>query len=179
VSDNPFPGPSQPLPPPPAAPTPPGYPGQAVQPGYPAQTYPGYPPPAGSAPYGQPYYAPPPTRANNNTLAIIAHLGPIAGGFIVPLVVFITAKDDPTVRAHAAEALNFQITFTAVMVVSMFSFFAAMAVDIRAGFVLFAFVWLAMMTLGIFSWVVAIIAMVKASRGELFHYPLTVRLVKP
>jgi uncharacterized Tic20 family protein len=168
VSDNPFPGPSQPLPQPP--PAPPGYQGQA---------YPGYPPPPEAAPYGRPYHVPPPARGNNNTLAIISHLGPIAGGFIVPLVVFITAKDDPTVRAHAAEALNFQITFTAVMVLSMFSFFAAMAVDIRAAFVLFAFVWLAVVGLGIFSWVVAIIAMVKASKGELFHYPLTVRLVKP
>jgi uncharacterized Tic20 family protein len=53
-----------------------------------------------------------------------------------------------------------------------------MAIDFRVMLVVFAVVWIAMVGITVFSWVVAIMAMVKASRGEEYRYPLTVRLVK-
>ena len=42
---------------------------------------------------------------------MLSHLGPIFGGFVLPLVMFLVAKDkQPYVRHHACEALNFAIT---------------------------------------------------------------------
>ena len=41
---------------------------------------------------------------------MLSHLGPLFGGFVLPLVMFLVAKDKPYVRHHACEALNFAIT---------------------------------------------------------------------
>src|SRR5262245_21251917 len=47
----------------------------------------------------------------NKTLATVAHLGGLVGGFVTPLVVYlIDGGKDRFVRHNAAEALNFQIT---------------------------------------------------------------------
>ena len=42
---------------------------------------------------------------------MLSHLGPFLGGFVLPLVLFLVAKDKPFVRHHACEALNFAITY--------------------------------------------------------------------
>ncbi len=54
-----------------------------------------------------PAAAPHERRHDEKTLAILSHLGPILGGFVLPLVLFLVAKDKPYVRHHACEALNF------------------------------------------------------------------------
>jgi uncharacterized protein len=178
------PGPDQP--PYPAPPVPPGQPPQGYPgyPGYPAQGQPGYQGyPGQPGPYHQPPYAPP-----NTTLAVVAHLGPFIGGFVVPLIIFIVSKDDQFARRHAAEALNAQITYTVVAVSSMLVVFLPLmvfgaGVGGEAAAIGFLFAMFGVMAL-IFGYalvlaVSAVIAMVRAGKREEFRYPLTVRLVKP
>ena len=52
---------------------------------------------------------------DEKTLAILSHLGAILGGFVLPLVMFLVAKDKPYVRHHVGEALNFAITYFVVI----------------------------------------------------------------
>lgn len=111
---------------------------------------------------------PAPTLASDSkTWAIIAHVGPLVGfGFIVPLVVYLIKKgEDPFVEHHGREALNFQITLLIGFVIS-----AVLIIVIIGIFMLIA--------VGIAAVVFAIIAAVKASNGELYEYPLSIRLVK-
>ncbi|GLZ00914.1 DUF4870 domain-containing protein [Actinoplanes sp. NBRC 103695] len=135
---------------------PPGY-GQQ-QPGYGA---PGYGAPGGPAPVGY---------ANNDekTWALIAHFGGIVVGFLAPLVAMLAkGNESPTVRAHAVEALNFQITWGVATII------ASILAGCTAGILFF---------LPLITWVVivvfSIIAGMKANEGQLYHYPATVRLVK-
>ena len=56
------------------------------------------------------------TRDDSRSWALAAHLSPLVGLFvglppIGPLIVYLAKKDDPYVRRHAAEALNFNISF--------------------------------------------------------------------
>jgi hypothetical protein len=81
-------------------------------------------------------------------------------GFLAPLIVLIARPGSPLVRAHAVEALNFQLTwFVVVLVLSV----------VTCGIGAIAFV---------FPVIMAIIAGVKAANGEPYRYPLTVRVVK-
>jgi uncharacterized Tic20 family protein len=113
---------------------------------------------------------PPPGYANSDekTWALIAHFGGIVVGFIAGLVaLLVKGNESPTVRAHAVEALNFQITWGAATIIAVI---------------------LGVCTLGLLSflplltWLVllifSIIAGLKANEGQLYKYPMSVRLVK-
>jgi uncharacterized Tic20 family protein len=124
--------------------------------------------------YGQPQYGAPggaPVGYANNdekTWALIAHFGGIIVGFIAPLVALLAkGNESPTVRAHAVEALNFQITWGVATII------ASILGACTFGILFF---------LPIVTWIViivfAIIAGMKANEGQLYHYPMTVRLVK-
>ncbi len=66
-----------------------------------------------------PASAAPPARSggDNKVFAVLAHLGVAVFAIVVPLVIYLTVgKDDPDVRHHAREALNFQISFFVVWV---------------------------------------------------------------
>ncbi len=87
-------------------------------------------------------------------------------GFIAPLLVFlIKGKDSRFVRSHSLEALNFQISIMIYAVVS------AVLTLLLIGFVLL----FGLVVIGI---VFPILAAVKASKGEYYTYPLTIRLLK-
>ncbi len=66
--------------------------------------------------------------------------------------------------AHGKEALNFQISVTIYMAV------AAVLMLVIIGFFL-------MIGIAVAAIVLVVIAAVKASNGELYRYPLTIRLV--
>lgn len=107
----------------------------------------------------------------------IAHASALVGlviglSALGPLVVYLIRKDDdPWVRAQAAEALNFNI--------SWLIWGAALAlVTFILVFVLIGLFLLPVLALGVVAWLVlVIVAAVKASRGEAFRYPLTIRFV--
>ncbi len=103
---------------------------------------------------------------DDKTLAILTHLSGMFFSIIVPLVVWLTAKDTkPWLTEQSKEALNFQITVLIGYIISS----ALMLVLI--GFITFMIVW-------VVSIILSIVAAVRVSQGGDFHYPLTVRLIK-
>jgi uncharacterized Tic20 family protein len=76
----------------------------------------------------------------------------------------VKGNDSGFIRRHAVESLNFQIN--ALVYIILFVILA---------FVLIGFVLLPLY--GIFYLVVVILASVRASRGEEYRYPLTIRVI--
>src|SRR5262245_15926981 len=75
------------------------------------------PPPPPAAPMG-----PPPGYANSDekTWALLTHFGGIVLGFIAPLIALLAkGNESPTVKAHATEALNFQITWGIASIIAV------------------------------------------------------------
>lgn len=88
------------------------------------------------------------------------------GGVIGPLVVWLIKKDQfPSVDAHGKEALNFNISMTIYFLVTIPFVFLLIGIPMMIG-------------LGIFHLITTIIASTKASNGEPYRYPLTIRLVQ-
>jgi len=105
------------------------------------------------------------SRSEATTLAVLVHLSLFAFGLIGPLVLYLLKKDSsPFLRHHAAQALNFHLT-VAIAVVASFLLLI----------VLIGFVLLPAVVIG--SSVLAIVAAVRASRGEPYRYPLTIPFV--
>jgi uncharacterized Tic20 family protein len=160
------PPPGQGYPPPGAGYPPPGHGYPPPGAGYPPPPGAGYPPPGG-------YYAGggvPVGYANNDekTWALLAHFGGIVVSFIAPLIAMLAkGNESPTVRAHAVEALNFQITWAVATVI------ASVLAVCSFGFLFF----LPLLTLGVVI-VFSVIAGIRANEGVLYRYPVTVRLVK-
>jgi uncharacterized protein len=144
--------------------------------------------------------APPVDRTNDDkTLSILAHGGMLAGGFILPLVLYLISNDRerPETRWHAREALNFQITFILVFMVTYFAGFALLIAgfgvsgffptepgdEISSGagagiglgfFAFFALIFGAMVANVVFS----IIGALRANNGVRWKYPIRIPFVK-
>lgn len=108
--------------------------------------------------------------AEDRNWAVAAHLGSflaawVALGLIAPLIVLLVrGSQSPWVRRQAVESLNFQINAAVIITACYLLFFVLIGVPLLIGYL-------------IFYAVVVIVASVRASRGEEFRYPLTVRLV--
>jgi uncharacterized Tic20 family protein len=104
---------------------------------------------------------------------VIAHVSALSGiitagiGCIVgPLLVWLyKGKENPQIETHAKAALNFQISMVIYMAV------AFALVFVFVGFFLLPI-------LGVVDLICTIIATAKASNGELFKYPLSLKLIK-
>jgi uncharacterized protein len=126
--------------------------------------------------------ATPPVDSNDKTLAVLAHLGMLFGGVIVPLIMYLIANDRerPMTRAHAREALNFQITFMIVYFGAFILLFAAIIPSMSsdqppiAFFIVFPLIFV--------LWFIAIgfsiAAAIKASQGKPWRYPVSFRFIK-
>lgn len=114
--------------------------------------------------------SPMPTQ-DEKTMALLAHIGTILAnfvglGFAVPLVLMLTkGKESSFIRAHSVESLNFQITVFIAAVV------ASITLCVGIGFILLPIV-------GVAALVFSIIAGLKANEGQLYKYPVNIRLVK-
>lgn len=99
-------------------------------------------------------------------LSFAGFLGfPVMMNVLGPAVVWWVKRDDSAfIEYHAREAMNFQI--------SIWLYSAAVSLLL---FVLIG--WLLVLPLLVFDVVVVIIAALRASRGELYRYPLSLRLV--
>ncbi len=98
----------------------------------------------------------------------------IAGHFIGPLVVLLMKKDEsPFIAHHAKESLNFAISWL------IYSFITG-AVCFVLSFILIGFLlaWILGPTLFLWQLIAIIVGAVKASKGELYYYPLTFRFLK-
>jgi uncharacterized Tic20 family protein len=88
------------------------------------------------------------------------------GNIVGPLVFWLWKKaENPAVDEHGKEVLNFQISMTIWTLISLASMF------VFVGFILAP---IAVIT----NIVLTIIGSIKASNGELYQYPLTIRLIK-
>ena len=124
-----------------------------------------YPPPPPPNAYGSTGSAAMLSPSEEKGWALGVHLSELIVSFIGPLVIWLIFKGrGPFLEHHAKEALNFSITMFIAIVISAFSMF------ILIGFVLLPLV-------GIWAFVMPIIAAVKASNGEWYRYPLTLRLI--
>jgi uncharacterized protein len=115
-------------------------------------------------------------RDDTRTYALAAHLSALLSVFVGvpfagPLLILLVKKDDPFVRAHAAEALNFNLSVTlyAVVVVIVGLLLLIVAFDVL--------VLLALLPLTLAWFVLTCIAASKAGSGETYRYPLTIRFV--
>lgn len=106
--------------------------------------------------------------------ATLCHLGgglgiyliPGLGHIIVPLVVWLLKKDDfAFVDDQGKEAVNFQISITLYLIAAGLSFLTCV------GVVLFPVVLVA-------DFALMILAAIRASNGELYRYPLTIRFLQ-
>ena len=103
--------------------------------------------------------------------AIIGAMIGGVGSFAGPLVVWLIRRDDnPFISEHAREALNFNITIDVLAAICLFF-----------GFVTFGFGFIIagplLVAIGILWLYGTIMGTVAASNGQMYRYPLSVRLV--
>jgi uncharacterized protein len=108
--------------------------------------------------------------AEDRNWSVAAHLGSFVSawfalGLLAPLLVLVLkGGSSPFVRRHAVESLNFQINALVYTLV-----FAALMI-LLIGFVLLP-------VYGIFYVICVVFGTIRASNGEDFRYPLTVRVI--
>ena len=102
--------------------------------------------------------------------ALGAHLSAFLGAwlalaFLGPLVVWLVKRDEhPFIAMHAKEALNFNISVLIYAFVGFILMFVLIGIPI-------------LIAIGIAWFVLTIVGAVKASNGEVYRYPLTIRFV--
>lgn len=156
-------GPEQPVQPPAGQvpPPPPPYPQMPPTPP---------PPPYAASPYGPPPYPTSLTPDQERTWAAAAHwsalLASVIGfAFLGPLIVMLTKGNESAfVRRQAVESLNFQISMLIYGIVSAILILALIGI-------------LLIFVVGVCWLVFTIVGAVKASSGEDYRYPLTIRMV--
>jgi uncharacterized protein len=108
----------------------------------------------------------------DRTWVILCHLAALTlflgipfGNIIGPLVIWLIKKSESAaVDAHGKESLNFQISM------SIYTLLAGLSCFVFIGFVLLPVAL-------IMNLVLIIVASIKASNGELYRYPLSIRLI--
>jgi uncharacterized Tic20 family protein len=106
------------------------------------------------------------------TWAMLCHLLALSGfcipfgNVLAPLILWaIKRDDDPFIDDQGKEALNFQLTMTIAVVISMVLIFVAIGL-------------LLLIVLAIFQLVMIIMASVAANEGRAYRYPVAIRFFK-
>jgi uncharacterized protein len=118
---------------------------------------------------------PPPTSSSSadvrtwNVLchasALLGFFFPWAGHILAPLIVWLVKRgDSPEIDAHGKESINFQLSMLIYSVIS------GILCLVLIGFVLLAI-------LHVLNVVFVIIASIRASEGNFYRYPLTIRFL--
>lgn len=156
------------------------------QPGDDWQTGGGSPQPAGGwsqqpgggwsqHPGGSPQHPGP--GGDDRTIAVLAHLSPLIAmiisvgwlSFLGPLIVWLIWRDrGPLVRNAAASAFNFNITVWLANIAGWVCFFTIILIPLAI--VLWVVAWIAQIAL-------SILGAVRASRGEVYRYPMQVPIL--
>ncbi len=124
----------------------------------------------------------PGVTSQSRNWAMAAHLTAVAGAllgglpaFVGPLVIWLVKRDeDPYVADHAKESLNFQI-FTILAAVAGGILFGVLTL-VTFGLGLIVLIPLAVI-IGAGWLALTIIAAVKAANGEVYRYPVNLRLI--
>lgn len=110
---------------------------------------------------------------NARTWGALCHASALLGVFLhfpghllAPLIVWLLKRDEsPEIDAQGKEAVNFQISML------IYNIIAGVFCLILIGFLLLPILW-------VLNAVFVIIASIKASDGELYRYPLTIRFIQ-
>ena len=105
--------------------------------------------------------------SDSRAWAAAAQLLPLFSVYVLgALIIWLIKRDeDPFVEESAREALNFQLSML------IYGFASALLIIFVIGLVM-------LLAIGVFSFVMAIYAGIKAANGELYRYPLTMQMVK-
>jgi uncharacterized protein len=104
--------------------------------------------------------------SDEKTMGILAHALTLVAPFLAPLIIYLVKKDESQfVKANALESLNFQLTVLICAIISTILVFIIVGI-----FLLIA--------IGIGSFILVIIASIKASEGKIYRYPVNFRLIK-
>ncbi|MEU1971481.1 DUF4870 domain-containing protein [Microbacterium sp. NPDC019599] len=115
-------------------------------------------------PYGGP--AAPMSPSDEKLWAVLINVGGIFFSFFPALIGYLVLKDrGPFIRAHAATALNFQLTLLIAYLVGGILTIVLIGIPI-------------LIAAGILALVFPIIAAVKAGGGQWWTYPLTIPFVR-
>ena len=130
--------------------------------------------------------APPPTGTSSKEerqWAMFAHLSALLGGlvtsavggwgfFLGPLVIWLMKKDTmPFVDDQAKEALNFNITVSAIFLILLILTFLSLGIGALITVPV-------MLIVGIAALVFIVIAAIKSNEGVAYRYPFAIRLIK-
>lgn len=103
------------------------------------------------------------TEQKDTGLAALTHILALFTWIIGPLLVYLIT-DDEYVKENAANALNWQISFSIYMVISFILLFVLIGILLLAIF-------------SVMNLVVCIMAALKASDGEAWSYPLALPIL--
>ncbi|MEX2503306.1 MAG: zinc ribbon domain-containing protein [Egicoccus sp.] len=110
--------------------------------------------------------------AGAHASSFLAFIGlPIVG----PLLVWLVKRDHPFIDHHGKEALNFQLSVALYAIVLGLASFPIGLLTLGIGFIAVAVLGIALMVVWL---VLPIVAAVKASNGEGYRYPMTIRFVR-
>jgi uncharacterized Tic20 family protein len=103
---------------------------------------------------------------NDKIWSLLCHLSCMIGvGILLPLIVYLAMKGESDyVRGNAREALNFHISVLIYCICCIPLVFIIIGIPM-------------LIIIGIVSFILAIVAAVKAADGGCYRYPLTLRLV--
>ncbi|HEY2799255.1 MAG TPA: DUF4870 domain-containing protein [Chthoniobacterales bacterium] len=113
------------------------------------------------------------TTSNTRTWCVLCHASALLGLFFHflghifgPLIVWVLKRGDGAdIDAHGKESLNFQLSMLIYDAVALILCFVLIGIPI-------------LLLLWVLNTVLVIIASIKASDGELYRYPLTIRFIK-
>jgi uncharacterized protein len=123
------------------------------------------------------------TTQDERTMAVLAHVLQLVGGWIAPLVIFLVKRQSRFVSFHALQVLFLQLVYLALVVCLMFFWISGILLTILtshasnhspppAVFVILPLFWLGFMGIWVTTIVIAIVFSVKAGRGEWAEYPV-------
>ena len=106
-----------------------------------------------------------PTQDEKN-LALIMHVLSLVGfSLIGPLIVWLMKKDESAfINAQGRELLNFQISFLIYAIVCIPLCFVLIGIPL-------------LIVVGIASFILTIIGLVKATAGKIYRFPVTIKML--
>lgn len=110
-----------------------------------------------------------PQNTTDQNLPMLTHLGGAITCFLVPLIIYLTKKDDAKLQEHAKAAFNFQII----------SLFAWVIVGVLLQFIPFGTIG-SLLYLGVFGFQAffGVINAIKVNKNEPYSYPFELPLLK-
>ena len=113
-----------------------------------------------------------PDNKDENMWAMFCHLSGLFGfvipfgNVIAPLIIWTLKKDEyPHVDDQGKEALNFQISITVYILLSVLLIFVVIGIPL-------------LIILGLFSVIMTVIGAINANDGKKYRYPFTIKFIK-